>query len=106
MREAARVRHLGYRTEQAFVAWVKRFVLFHGKHHPRHMGLNPLASFVQFRYPQHWWRPFPLVLSRDSCFLSRKDTPPFSSTRSTTFGDTSIRLLGLVSDRGASGGGA
>ncbi len=43
-REAARVRHLSYRTEQASVSWVKRFVLFHGKGHPRHMGKSGAVS--------------------------------------------------------------
>jgi integron integrase len=46
VREAARVRHLSYRTEQAYVAWVKRFVLFHDKRHPRHMGKNEVEAFL------------------------------------------------------------
>jgi len=46
VREAVRVRHLGGRTEQAYVAWVKRFVLFHGKRHPRHMGRSEVESFL------------------------------------------------------------
>ena len=38
VREAARLRHLSLRTEQAYVGWIRRFVLFHGKRHPREMG--------------------------------------------------------------------
>ncbi len=36
----ARIRRLNYsiRTEDAYVDWVRRFVLFHGKRHPRDMG--------------------------------------------------------------------
>ncbi len=48
VREAARVRHLSYRTEQAYVGWVKRFVLFHGKRHPRHMGKSEVEAFLTY----------------------------------------------------------
>ena len=33
-RDALRVRHYSHRTEQAYVGWVRRFVLSHGKRHP------------------------------------------------------------------------
>jgi hypothetical protein len=38
VRDAIRVRHYSYRTEQAYVGWIRRFVLFHGKRHPAEMG--------------------------------------------------------------------
>lgn len=43
-----RVRRLGYsiRTEHAYVHWVKRFVLFHGKRHPRDMGAPQVEAFL------------------------------------------------------------
>ncbi len=34
---ACRVRHLAYSTEQSYVPWVKRFILFHNMRHPRDM---------------------------------------------------------------------
>ena len=37
VRHATRVRHLSYRTEQAYVHWIKRFILFHNKRHPSEM---------------------------------------------------------------------
>ena len=42
-RHAVRVRHLTYRTEQAYVYWIKNFVLFHDKRHPIEMG-DPLHT--------------------------------------------------------------
>jgi hypothetical protein len=30
-----RVKHYSLRTEQVYVDWIKRFVWFHGKHHPK-----------------------------------------------------------------------
>lgn len=37
VRYAVRVRHLSYRTEQAYVSWIKQFILFHDKRHPSEM---------------------------------------------------------------------
>jgi Phage integrase, N-terminal SAM-like domain len=34
VREQIRYRHYSIRTEKAYVEWVRRFVLFHGKRHP------------------------------------------------------------------------
>ncbi|MBK8164009.1 MAG: phage integrase N-terminal SAM-like domain-containing protein [Gammaproteobacteria bacterium] len=34
LRTTIRVRHYSYRTEKCYVHWVKRFILFHDKHHP------------------------------------------------------------------------
>lgn len=33
-REAIRTRHYSYRTEEAYVGWIRRFILFHHKRHP------------------------------------------------------------------------
>jgi hypothetical protein len=38
VRERIRYRHYSYRTEEAYVGWVRRFVAFHGRRHPREMG--------------------------------------------------------------------
>ncbi|MCK9189422.1 phage integrase N-terminal SAM-like domain-containing protein [Acidithiobacillus sp.] len=43
VREALRLRHYSLRTEQAYAYWVKRFVLFHSKRHPREMGAAEVA---------------------------------------------------------------
>src|SRR5437667_464692 len=40
VRDAIRARHYSLRTEEAYVRWVKRFILFHDKRHPRDMGLQ------------------------------------------------------------------
>ncbi len=46
VRDAVRVRHYSIRTEQAYVEWIKRFILFHGKRHPREMGEPEVAAFL------------------------------------------------------------
>jgi integron integrase len=44
--DAIRVRHFSIRTEEAYVQWVKRFILFHGKRHPVEMGEAEVAAFL------------------------------------------------------------
>ena len=46
VREAIRVRHYSLRTEEAYVAWIRRFILFHGKRHPLEMGEREINGFL------------------------------------------------------------
>ena len=46
VREAIRYRHYSYRTEQAYVEWVRRYVLFHGKRHPSEMAEAEVVAFL------------------------------------------------------------
>ena len=41
-----RVRHYSVRTEQACVDWIKRFILFNGRRHPRDMGESEVGRFL------------------------------------------------------------
>jgi len=38
VRAALRVRHYSPRTEESYVGWIRRFILYHGKRHPSSMG--------------------------------------------------------------------
>jgi len=46
VRKAISVRHYSYRTEQAYVAWIRRYILFHGKRHPIEMGGPEAEEFL------------------------------------------------------------
>ena len=46
VREAIRVRHYSYRTEQQYVAWIRRYILFHGRRHPIDLGGPEVESFL------------------------------------------------------------
>jgi len=46
VREILRARHYSYRTEQAYVGWIRRFILFNGKRHPREMGDVEINAFL------------------------------------------------------------
>ena len=48
VRAAIRVRHYSIRTEQAYVDWIRRFILFHGKRHPAEMGVEHVTAFLSY----------------------------------------------------------
>ena len=48
MREALRVQRYSLRTEETYVDWARRFILFHGKRHPREMGAAEISAFLTY----------------------------------------------------------
>jgi len=46
VRDAIRARHYSVRTEDAYLFWVRRFIRFHGKRHPRDLGEADVAAFL------------------------------------------------------------
>jgi site-specific recombinase XerD len=46
VRDAIRTRHYSYRTEEAYIGWIRRFILFHGKRHPAEMGRAEVERFL------------------------------------------------------------
>jgi hypothetical protein len=46
LRQTLRTKHYAYRTEQAYVHWVRRYILFHGKRHPQEMGRGEIEQFL------------------------------------------------------------
>jgi integron integrase len=46
VRDACRVRHYSLRTENAYAQWIRRFILFHGKRHPREMAAGEINQFL------------------------------------------------------------
>ena len=45
-REKMRVRHLAFRTEQAYLQWIRRYVHFHQRRHPRDLGAADVGRFL------------------------------------------------------------
>ena len=43
-----RAKHYSIRTEQAYVDWIRRFILFHGKRHPDEMGEKEISDFLSY----------------------------------------------------------
>ena len=48
VRTAVRLRHYSRRTEQAYVAWIRRYIVFHHKKHPSAMGATEIVAFLSW----------------------------------------------------------
>ncbi len=46
MSEILRSRHYSNRTEETYIDWVRRYILFHNKRHPREMGAEEIRAFL------------------------------------------------------------
>lgn len=46
VRERIRLKHYSIRTEEAYVHWIRRFIYFHGKRHPRELGARETEQFL------------------------------------------------------------
>jgi integron integrase len=46
VRSTLRVNHYSLRTEEAYLQWIRRFILFHGKRHPAEMGAAEIGGFL------------------------------------------------------------
>jgi integron integrase len=46
VRDVIRMKHYSYRTEESYVAWIRRFILFHNKRHPNEMGAAEVEQFL------------------------------------------------------------
>ncbi|GLH73716.1 integron integrase [Geothrix limicola] len=46
LRTCLRARHYSLRTEDSYLDWVRRFILFHGKRHPKDLGAPEVRAFL------------------------------------------------------------
>jgi site-specific recombinase XerD len=46
VRDAIRVKHYARNTEQAYVYWIKKYILFHNKRYPKEMGTGEVQVFL------------------------------------------------------------
>lgn len=46
VREKIRLKHYSIRTEQAYLDWIRRYILFHGKRHPAEMDAAAVEAFL------------------------------------------------------------
>ena len=45
VRDVLRLKHYSIRTEDSYVDWIRRFILFHKKRHPKDMGRVEVEAF-------------------------------------------------------------
>ena len=48
VRNLMRVRHLSHKTERAYVGYIREYILFHGKKHPREMGVDEIRDYLTY----------------------------------------------------------
>jgi integron integrase len=46
VKEAVRTRHMSPRTEEAYIGWIRRYIVFHGKRHPAELGAPEVTRFL------------------------------------------------------------
>ena len=46
VRHLIRARHYSPRTEEAYVHWIRRYIVFHRKTHPSEMGAGEISTFL------------------------------------------------------------
>ena len=53
LRDKIRLKHYSLRTEQVYADWVRRFVIFHGRRHPRELGPEHVEAFLTSLAVEH-----------------------------------------------------
>src|SRR5512145_2259854 len=53
VQEVLRVKHYSYRTEEAYLGWIKKYILFHNKRHPSEMGAREVNQYLSHLAVQH-----------------------------------------------------
>jgi integron integrase len=48
VRDAIRLKHYSHRTEQTYVQWIRRYILFYNKQHPKDMGVPEIETFLTY----------------------------------------------------------
>jgi len=70
--EVMRFKHYSLRTERTYREWVKRFILFHGKRHPREMGAVEVGRFLSDLAVRH----HVAASTQNQAFTHHEDGPP------------------------------
>jgi len=48
VRDAIRLRHYSLSTERSYIGWIRRYILFHNKTHPKDMGADHVQRFLTY----------------------------------------------------------
>ena len=46
VKDTLRLKHYSIRTENCYISWIKRYILFHNKRHPKDMGKHEIEVFL------------------------------------------------------------
>ncbi len=48
VRDVVRMKHYSIRTEESYIQWIRRFIVFHGKRHPAELGRAEIEAFLSY----------------------------------------------------------
>lgn len=48
VRDRIRVKQYSHRTEQTYVHWIRKYILYHNKRHPKDMGISEIEEFFSY----------------------------------------------------------
>ena len=54
VRDAIRRKHYSPRTEESYVQWIKRFIVYHHMRHPKDMGTPEIEAFLTYLVDSAW----------------------------------------------------
>ncbi|MEH1858983.1 MAG: phage integrase N-terminal SAM-like domain-containing protein [Nostoc sp.] len=46
VQDVIRLKHYSYQTEKTYIYWIRRYILFHNKRHPKDMGSTEIETFL------------------------------------------------------------
>ena len=83
VRALIRTRHYSYRTEEAYLNWIRQYILFHRKRHPAEMGAAEVTAFLTHLAVKRQVAPHLRIRhslrsnSLNSCFSDKLFSVPF-----------------------------
>ena len=48
VRDKIRFKHYSFKTEKSYVFWIKRYIIFHNKRHPKEMAKLEIEEFLTY----------------------------------------------------------
>ncbi len=103
VRRCLRLKHYSLRTEQAYIGWIRRFILANGKRHPRDMGRSEVERYGSEAEPCRYLQPslepvqppdlvLCLICALLSAFLCRASRPYLLNSFSALFSAAFLSL--------------
>ncbi|AFY78092.1 hypothetical protein Ple7327_2831 [Pleurocapsa sp. PCC 7327] len=46
VQDIIRLKHYSYSTEKTYISWIRRYIFFHDKRHPKDMGVDEVEAFL------------------------------------------------------------
>ncbi|MBW4680811.1 MAG: phage integrase N-terminal SAM-like domain-containing protein [Microcoleus vaginatus WJT46-NPBG5] len=55
VQDVIRLKHYSYQTEKTYIYWIRRYILFHNKHHPKDMASKEIEEFLHILLSMRMW---------------------------------------------------